>query len=98
MATKVKGKTTTTRPKGRGPAPPVAIPPGAPVLLSEGQIGACVGLSDRTVRKLRASGKFPDPDCYLCGMARWKPETLARWIDAQPKETTSARRLPAERP
>jgi hypothetical protein len=76
---------------------PAAIPPGTPVLLSAKQVSVAVGVAVRTLRKLRAVGRFPDPDCYVLGSeARWKVETLQRWIDAQPKEQTNARKIPGD--
>ncbi len=97
MSTKAKAK-SVAKAKPKPPADPVAIPPGAPVLLSQEQVAACLGIGDRSVGKMRSAGRFPEPDLFVLGMPRWKPGTVAAWIDAQPKESTSARRVPTERP
>ena len=82
------------KPRPKPPEPTVVLPPGAPVLLDVRQVAACLGFAARTVKKKRAAGDFPDPDCYVFNESRWKPETVRAWIDAQPKEDTSQRRAP----
>ena len=74
----------------------VLIPPGAPALLSIDQVAACLQFAARTVRKKRASKEFPEPDCYVFGEARWRPETVDQWIRRQPRMNTNGRRLPEE--
>jgi hypothetical protein len=90
----VKTKTKAKTPKQ--PAPPVALPPGAPVLLSADQVATCLGISYSGFGGLVRSGAFPGPDLRVLGKPRWTPETVAAWIAAQPRENTNARRLPAQ--
>ena len=88
----------TKKPKPKPAPAPVAIPPGAPVLLDMPTVAACVRIGESTLRRLRAAGSFPEPDCYVCGSARWTPSTLERWIAGQPKEAGNARVLPSKKP
>jgi predicted DNA-binding transcriptional regulator AlpA len=39
--------------------------------------------SQRTLDRLRASGKLPRPDLFIGRSPRWKAETIRQWIDAQ---------------
>jgi hypothetical protein len=39
--------------------------------------------SQRTLDRLRASGRLPHPDMFIGRSPRWKAETVRRWIDTQ---------------
>ena len=71
------------------------LPASVPVVLAPEHIAEALGISIRTLRRMRANSEFPDPDLYVAGMGRWKPTTLGAWIDRQPKNPNNARRLPA---
>jgi hypothetical protein len=51
-------------PMGYGPAP----------------VTRSLGMSRRTLERLRASGRFPAPDFWIGRSPRWKRETLVNWI------------------
>ena len=98
MGTKAKPKDKPKpkpKPK-REPRVPAALPPGTPAMLSIEQVAAMLGVTSRFVRKLMATGSFPEADSWLGGsLQRWRVATVEKWIDSQPRENTSGRHLPA---
>ena len=45
------------------------------------EVAATLGMSRRTVERLRSGGRFPKPDVKAGRMPLWKPETIKAWID-----------------
>jgi predicted DNA-binding transcriptional regulator AlpA len=44
------------------------------------EVAATLGMSRRTIERLRAGGKFPKPDVKAGKAPLWKPETIRAWI------------------
>jgi len=51
-------------------------------IMSVGDIIAFLGVSRRTIERLLSSGRFPQPDCRIGKLPRWKPSTVRAWIEA----------------
>lgn len=56
-------------------------------LLSAGKLAERLGVSIRTLWRLRAAGKLPHP-IRLGGSVRWRPEDIQAWIAAGCPETS----------
>jgi predicted DNA-binding transcriptional regulator AlpA len=41
-----------------------------------------LGVSRRTIERLRSASRFPPPDLHIGKMPLWKAETIQRWIDS----------------
>jgi predicted DNA-binding transcriptional regulator AlpA len=52
-------------------------------LLSQSDICRVLSCSQRSLDRLRASGRLPRPDLFIGRSPRWKAEAIRRWIDAQ---------------
>lgn len=53
-------------------------------LLCSHQIAALLGISKRTLERLRSSGEFPAPDLRLGPrILRWRSSTVRAWLEAQ---------------
>ena len=39
-----------------------------------------LGIGDTTLRKWRASGRIPEPDCRVGRRPYWRVETIRRWV------------------
>lgn len=50
-------------------------------MLGIDDLASILNVSRRAVERLRSAGKIPKPDITLGRMPRWKPETIATWID-----------------
>ena len=50
-------------------------------LISIDGAAAMLGISRRTLFRLRSSGQFPEPDAKIGRRDRWKIDTIQRWID-----------------
>jgi predicted DNA-binding transcriptional regulator AlpA len=50
-------------------------------LLSISDLACVLQCSRRVVERLRASGRLPRPDLRIGRMPRWKPESIAAWIE-----------------
>jgi hypothetical protein len=59
------------------PGPSLALEP----LLTLDDLLRVLVCDQRTIRRLRAAGKFPPPDLRVGRLPRWKPETVRRWIE-----------------
>ncbi len=85
----------TKRPPRRPPEPPEAADP-PHVILSPGVAMAAVvdrlalrldeladslGVSRRSLERLRSAGRFPKPDAVIGRMPVWKPETIRDWLE-----------------
>lgn len=71
-----------------------ASPPGSePLLLSAACMARLLGISERTLWRLRSAGKLPRP-VQLGGSIRWRAEEIRQWIDAgcPPLDEWEARR------
>ena len=44
------------------------------------EVASSVGISRRTLERLRAAGKFPRPDLKVGKLPLWSRETLATWM------------------
>ncbi|MBI1356601.1 MAG: helix-turn-helix domain-containing protein [Acidobacteria bacterium] len=55
-----------------------------PVLLTERQVAAAVGVGPDTVRHWRARGKGPRYRRLSTGSIRYEADALRQWIEAQP--------------
>ena len=45
------------------------------------EVAEVLGISRRTVERLRSAGKFPRPDLQLGRMPVWSRTTLLRWLE-----------------
>jgi len=54
---------------------------GPKLLLSIDDVAVTLGISRRTLFRLRSSGQFPEPDAKIGRRDRWKTATIQRWID-----------------
>jgi len=53
-------------------------------LLSLSDVRRVLSIGDRTARRWLSCGKLPAPDFRLAGRyARWKPDTIARFLESQ---------------
>lgn len=61
---------------------PVTISPADPPRLTYRlhEIHKCIGVSRRTLERLRAAGRFPAPDVQVGKIPLWSAETLQRWV------------------
>ena len=63
-------------PNGSAPVklglPPIAVP--------QHQLPGLLGVSRRTLSRLRATGEFPEPDRVVGRIALWRLETLTAWL------------------
>ena len=50
-------------------------------LMTSHQVAECLAVSVRTVWRLVASGKFPQPVRYNRKLVRWKTAEVARYIE-----------------
>jgi predicted DNA-binding transcriptional regulator AlpA len=50
-------------------------------LLSLDDVAATLSVSRRFLERLRAAGKVPKPDFLAGRCPRWKPSTIADWIE-----------------
>jgi hypothetical protein len=61
---------------------PQALPASVERLIVGGDWLKILSVSQATFERLRRAGRIPDPDLFLGkGLARWKPETVRRWIE-----------------
>jgi predicted DNA-binding transcriptional regulator AlpA len=47
-----------------------------------GELARALGISRRTLERERSAGRFPPPDLTIGKAPLWRPETIARWLDA----------------
>jgi predicted DNA-binding transcriptional regulator AlpA len=52
-----------------------------PLLWGKQAIATALDISQRTLEREIAAGRFPRPDRRVGRLPRWKPETVRRWID-----------------
>ncbi len=53
-----------------------------PLGLRMNDLGPALGVSRRTIERLRCSGKFPKPDRMIGKrIPLWTPETIRRWVE-----------------
>jgi predicted DNA-binding transcriptional regulator AlpA len=52
-----------------------------PLVLSPKQTAVMLDISERTLWRLRSSGKIPEP-VRFGGSTRWKYEDIKNWLDA----------------
>jgi predicted DNA-binding transcriptional regulator AlpA len=45
------------------------------------EVLASIGISRRTGERLRAAGRFPQPDVRINKVLLWRPETILAWIE-----------------
>jgi predicted DNA-binding transcriptional regulator AlpA len=65
-------KTTTDR----EPAKPMI----EPLALRKRSAARLLGISERTIERLIAAGKFPRPDAQAGRCPLWTPQSLIQWI------------------
>ena len=75
----------------RAPKPPEAeAPPESPefwstpsgrLALRLDDLAERLGVSRRTLERVRSAGRFPPPDLHIGKMPLWKPETIRAWVD-----------------
>lgn len=58
--------------------PPRPIEP----LLSLADIAAVLGVTRRSVERLRSAGTLPQPDLKIGRSLRWRPDTVREWLDS----------------
>lgn len=51
------------------------------ILLPAKEVAALLGVSERTVHRLRSTREIPQP-VQFGGSVRWRRSEIARWIDA----------------
>ncbi len=66
---------------------PVVLPPGVAMAavvdrlaLRIDELAESLGVSRRSLERVRSAGKFPKPDAVIGRMPVWKPETIRRWL------------------
>ena len=59
------------------PIPALPIEP----LLSNSDLARVLNLAQRTIDRLKTSGKLPRPDLHIGKMPRWRPATIRAWIE-----------------
>jgi predicted DNA-binding transcriptional regulator AlpA len=52
-------------------------------LLAQVDLCRVLVTSQRTIDRLRASGRLPRPDLHIGRSPRWRPDTIRSWIDQQ---------------
>ncbi|WP_169981226.1 helix-turn-helix transcriptional regulator [Tautonia rosea] len=45
------------------------------------ELAEALGVSRRTLERLRSAGRFPKPDRVVGRMPLWAPETIRKWIE-----------------
>lgn len=45
------------------------------------EVARRLGISRRTIERLRSAGRFPKPDLTIGKMPLWRPETIHAWIE-----------------
>jgi predicted DNA-binding transcriptional regulator AlpA len=50
-------------------------------LLSQEDLAHVLNASRRTIERMRAAGKLPQPDVHIGKMPRWRPEMVRAWIE-----------------
>lgn len=58
-------------------------------LLSRTEVCKRLSLSRKTVERLERDGKFPKPNCYVNGLARWTDTTVQNWLNQNNKPKTT---------
>jgi len=51
-------------------------------LMSIADIAAVLGVTRRSVERLRSSGSLPKPDLRIGRNLRWRPDTVRTWLDS----------------
>jgi len=51
-------------------------------LLSKSDVARVLGCGVRTVERLISSKRLPEADVRVGRLPRWRPETIAEWINA----------------
>jgi predicted DNA-binding transcriptional regulator AlpA len=46
------------------------------------ELAAALGMSRRTVERLRSARRFPKPDLTVGRLPMWRIESIQRWIDS----------------
>jgi predicted DNA-binding transcriptional regulator AlpA len=64
---------------GTTPAAPVEPLPRLALRLDE--VAKCLGVSRRTLERVRSGGGFPRPDLHIGKAPLWRLETLRAWIE-----------------
>jgi predicted DNA-binding transcriptional regulator AlpA len=44
-------------------------------------LAVALGMSRRTIERLRSAGRFPAPDLRVGRIPLWRPETIRTWLD-----------------
>jgi predicted DNA-binding transcriptional regulator AlpA len=57
-------------------------PPAPRAALRRSEVAESVGISERSLERLLADGRFPKADAYLNRLPLWKVESVAKWLDA----------------
>lgn len=53
-----------------------------PLLWKMADVSAATKLSPRTIARLRAAGRLPEPDAMYGRLPRWFPRTISDWINS----------------
>lgn len=78
MSTKTRAK---PKPKPAAtPSQPLPLPTGTEALLSRRQIADAIGVSVGMVKKLVATGDYPQPDTKIGALPRWLVATHNAWV------------------
>jgi len=73
---------TPANARPESPDRPLVVPvPRLTLRLDEA--ASALGLSRRSVERLRSAGRFPNPDVQVNKMPLWRPSSLERWLDQQ---------------
>jgi predicted DNA-binding transcriptional regulator AlpA len=51
-----------------------------PVVYRLNDLSRALGVSRRTIERLRSAGRFPRPDAHIGKAPVWQPETIRRWV------------------
>ena len=61
------------------PAPTSPTPERLALRLDE--VAVALGMSRRTIERLRSAGRFPKPDRKVGKVPLWSPATIRRWVE-----------------
>jgi predicted DNA-binding transcriptional regulator AlpA len=63
------------------PQPRESVPTVEPLLWTLDMAAHALSTSRPTLERLRASGRFPQPDLHIGKRPMWKPSTVREWIE-----------------
>ncbi len=70
---------TDPRPEAATPTVGAVAPPVITWRLDA--VAKALGVSRRSLERLRAAGRFPRPDAHIGKMPIWMPETIRAWVE-----------------